>query len=207
MLNKPALLYFYGKHGTAEATRISKEGREIGDWVHKYRENYFKGTVTPGQQIGQKYLQSVRNFHTFVDKYNPKSVLLEQFVYSTQFGYAGTLDDVLKIKKKNILVDFKSSNSIYEDYELQVIAYFTALGEMVMRNQIDFDSAIDEVWIVRLPKDEEINLDEDDKNCDIYKVDLSKEYYDVSMKAFLGLLEALRWQEWKKENKKKNKKI
>jgi hypothetical protein len=184
MLSKPALQFFYGKHGTAEASRISKEGREIGDWVHEYRKNYFLKKVNPGQQVHPKYLQSVRNFHAFVDKFNPKSVLLEKFVYSLQFGYAGTLDDVHRIGKKNVLLDFKSSNSIWDDYELQVVAYFTALAEMVMRNQIDFSDTIDEVWIVRLPKDEEINLDLDDPKCDVHKVDITKESYEISMAAF-----------------------
>lgn len=202
MLNKPALQFFYGKYGTAEASRISKEGREIGDWVHDYRAHYFKGTVSTNQKVDQKYLQSVRNFHAFVDKFKPKSVLLEQFVYSLQFGYAGTLDDVLRIGKKNILVDFKSSNSIWDDYELQVTAYFSALAEMVMKNLINYEETIDEIWIVRLPKDEEINLDLEDKKCDIRKVEVTGESYAVAMSAFLGLLSALKWEEYKKLQKK-----
>ncbi len=51
-------------------------------------------------------------------------------VISELMGYAGTLDRIINLNGKRILVDIKTSNAIYDSYWLQLAAYRRLLVEI-----------------------------------------------------------------------------
>jgi len=48
---------------------------------------------------------------------------MELHMVSDQLGFAGTLDRVIKLNGKSMMIDIKTSNSIYPSYWLQLSAY------------------------------------------------------------------------------------
>ena len=52
----------------------------------------------------------------------PKALAVERTVRSKKYGYAGTLDYIFEIEGKNVLIDLKTSKSVFPSHELQVSA-------------------------------------------------------------------------------------
>ena len=62
---------------------------------------------------------------------------LEKFVFSKKYKYAGTVDLIYKNKLNELLlIDFKTSKSIYDHFCLQVSAYAKAYEEMYPKQKI-----------------------------------------------------------------------
>ena len=59
-----------------------------------------------------------------------KPLLIEQIVFSTTHGYAGTMDLLAEVKGVPMLIDFKTGKAIYAESALQSVAYQVALAEM-----------------------------------------------------------------------------
>ena len=59
-----------------------------------------------------------------------KPVLIEKTVYSTRYGYAGTLDLLARVNGVLTEISLKTSKAIYGEAHLQSAAYQTALVEM-----------------------------------------------------------------------------
>ena len=86
-------------------------------------------------------------FLNWWEKSKYKVIDLEKKLYSKKWGYAGTLDLVVKDQSKNlVLIDIKTSNQIAFDYQLQLNAYKVAYEEETKQK-------IRKALIVRLPKD------------------------------------------------------
>lgn len=69
-------------------------------------------------------------FIEFLTATQAKAVLVEQTVWNDTLGYAGSFDAVLEIDGQNIIVDWKTSRSIYPETALQLCAYANADGVM-----------------------------------------------------------------------------
>lgn len=55
----------------------------------------------------------------------------ERPVVSEKYGYAGTFDFLAKDKEGKIFLgDFKTSNQLNDEYQLQAVAYMNAIYEM-----------------------------------------------------------------------------
>lgn len=72
------------------------------------------------------YLESWRKFK--ID-YKAKILESEFMIYSEKWGFAGTLDDIVKIRDGIILLDLKSSVSMPPSVELQTAAYKIAVED------------------------------------------------------------------------------
>ncbi len=70
-----------------------------------------------------------KNFNKWLDDYNFKSIELEKSLHSTKYGYAGTADAVGYINDSLIVLDWKTSTSLYYENLLQASAYASAYGE------------------------------------------------------------------------------
>lgn len=57
-------------------------------------------------------------------------IFVEQTVWSSRHGYAGTLDLLARVNGELMLIDFKTSKACYAEYDLQNVAYQAALDEM-----------------------------------------------------------------------------
>lgn len=189
--SKPFLYAWYGKVGNAEAKRISTESKEIGSLSHTIFENIIDGVAYALPE--ERLIVPSSNFHLFLSAIKSyKDVVGEQVVYSTKYGYAGTLDRLMYINGKLTLLDWKTSNSISDEYIIQVNAYYQALTEMEKDGKIELPGKIVQVGIVRLDKKKEFDYDKDV----VFQKPNKKAF-----KAFLGLLDYYNNKDFNKKEK------
>jgi hypothetical protein len=192
---KEGLLYFYGKYGTQEAKRIGEEAAAIGDDTHTYINKFFTGKAGATLEIRSRLhlmRNPVNNFLLFNKRFKPKPILIEKEVVNKEDGYAGTLDGVMKLSRNRlVLLDWKVAGSIYDEYILQIEAYYRALTSMQKRGIIKIEGEIKDLWIVRFAKDGGMDFDKD-----ILKLKPNDKRYQ----AFLGLKDYFNWKH-AKENK------
>lgn len=72
------------------------------------------------------YLASWRKFKS---DYKAKVIISEAKMYSVKWGFAGTLDNIVKIEGELVLIDLKTSSSMQAATELQTAAYKIAIEE------------------------------------------------------------------------------
>lgn len=105
--------------------------REFGQHVHLACHLYAEGEldeVTIDDRVGA-YLDGYRNF--FIDT-KSISILSEIRVASAQYGYAGTVDTVVRLhRKEDVLLDIKTSATVPRSVGPQCSAYKEALREFI----------------------------------------------------------------------------
>ena len=179
------------------AKAIAYSATSLGTGVHEYINEYYSKTLRGMLKSRDKgFKKALENFHEFDKVVKPKAVLLEKVVYSHKKKFAGTLDAVLLAGNKLVLNDWKTSTSIYPDYELQGVAYHYALTEMIKDGILKLDGNIEEIWITRFDKEKDFKL-----TRDIRKIEVNSKLYKLSLKAFFGLLDTYNWQ---KQRRKRN---
>lgn len=155
------------KTASESTNLIKEEAGLVGSVVHGLIEDFLKGKKIPDQ----KDKKVVNCWNIFLDWWNTQEyepVYIEKKVYCKKHNYAGTLDLVVKDKKKNlVLIDIKTSNQVSFDYLLQLNAYWFALEEETKKK-------ISKAYVVRLPKA--------DKKIEIVEVPLNKKLFN----AFIG---------------------
>lgn len=141
-------------------TKKKEEAADIGTRIHKWVERWIAGEK-PELPDNEKERKGVTAFLKFQKEHNVKWLESEKIVYSKKYNFAGILDAVGTIGDKLTLIDFKSSNALYDEYRFQVSAYQLAYEEMTGKK-------IDERIIIRFGKEdgefESVTLDEDDKD-------------------------------------------
>lgn len=101
--------------------RESSRKMNIGSAVHAEAEAYVLGLPRPEPPpTVAPYLASFRNF---LDDFKPEYEMSEATVYSPAESYAGTLDAIVRIGGRSLLVDYKTGKDIYSDVALQLAAY------------------------------------------------------------------------------------
>lgn len=77
--------------------------------------------------------KTLLSFAAWVKDAKPKFIATEKTIVSEKYGFAGTIDAVVEIDGVRYIVDWKTSKSIWTEYELQISAYrrawVDALGE------------------------------------------------------------------------------
>lgn len=127
---KGANFYQWLKENGTEADVIRDEAGATGSIVHGLTEQYDKGeTVSLLDDNGNINLKlnEWAMFERYVDfstRFNPEHELIEQNFINAKFGYAGTIDRVCMLDGKRMLIDIKTSGSIYPSYWLQLAAYW-----------------------------------------------------------------------------------
>jgi hypothetical protein len=146
---KSAAFYDWLKKNGEESDTIRDEAGRRGSVVHKLTEEYDLGLevelMDANGYIAYK-LNEWAMFERFVQfrKRFPMEIMhSEMNLCSDQLGFAGTLDRVVSFEGKTILIDIKTSNTIYPSYWLQLAAYEKLLA-IEAGIQVD-DSAI--LWL------------------------------------------------------------
>jgi hypothetical protein len=139
---KPALYRFYGKMSSfAEGERIKTRSATEGTLIHETVESMLLGKPT---SIPASIEPSIRAFKEFVEinniEVNPNYV--EQRLVNYTHRYAGTLDAIARIGGKLGILDIKTSQQIYRDYNLQTSAYIAAMKDHVEN--------LETRWILRI---------------------------------------------------------
>jgi hypothetical protein len=147
--------------------KIMKEAGRIGTVVHGLVEDYLKGKEIPTQN-DKRVVNCWNLFLKWWENQEYEPIEIEKKLYCKKYNYAGTLDLVVKDKKKKlVLIDIKTSNQISFDYYLQLNAYWFAYEEETKQK-------ISKALVVRLPKS--------DKKIDVQEIPLNKKL----LNAFIG---------------------
>lgn len=168
----------------------------IGDYVHLFAEYYsqkrdkneaYKAVIAelgePTDTDKVKIMAGIDGLVTWLESNKIEILEAEQLVYSKSLGFVGTFDATIKFDGKTYLVDYKTSNGIYNEYYYQMSAYLKAKEE---ETGIKFDGAM----LIGITKEDKIG-----KNGEVVKsagqifieyrsrADLIKDYV-----AFKGLI-------------------
>lgn len=139
---KPALYRFYAElPNFSEAERIKELSATEGTKVHEAIEARMTGSSpAPDEDIAP----AVRAFEEFqsANDIRVDKEFVEYRIANHDERYAGTMDALAHIGGKYGVLDIKTSQSIYRDYNLQTSAYMAAL-------QKDFPT-ISTRWILRI---------------------------------------------------------
>ncbi|OGY98370.1 MAG: hypothetical protein A2855_01890 [Candidatus Liptonbacteria bacterium RIFCSPHIGHO2_01_FULL_57_28] len=124
---KPALYKFYGEVGGYEnGQAISAKSAEEGTLIHDAVEALLLGQES---EVDAAIAPAIHAFKQFT-KGRPIRVspdYVERRIMHPEHRYAGTVDAVAMIDGKFGVLDIKTSQAIYRDYNLQTAAYMEAL--------------------------------------------------------------------------------
>jgi hypothetical protein len=146
---KDASYFKWLKDVGKDADEIRDEAGRRGSIVHELTEQYDIGeecTFVSKNGNPQYKMLEWSMFERYVDfstTHNPEIMALEMHFASDDNGYAGTLDRIIKLNGKFVLLDIKTSNAIYPSYWLQLAAYYALYSEV-------YPDPIDEVAILWL---------------------------------------------------------
>ncbi len=139
---KPALYRFYGEAANFRAGQaITQKSAEEGTLIHETVEALLLGQKP---EIPAAIAPAVNSFLNFIEQRNIQVTpeLIEKRVISFDHRYAGTVDALALIGGKFGVLDIKTSQAIYRDYNLQTSAYLDAL-----KNQFE---NLQTRWILRI---------------------------------------------------------
>ncbi len=147
---KPALLRFYGEAENFKAAQsVSHKSAEEGTLIHETVEGILLGknpdiplSVKPAIAAFLKYFEG-RNIQVTPE-------LVERRVVHYDHRYAGTVDALALLDGKFGVLDIKTSQAIYRDYNLQTAAYMDALKDQFQNLQTR--------WILRIDQIQTCNL-------------------------------------------------
>jgi hypothetical protein len=171
--------------------RESSRKMDIGSAVHAEAEAWVLQTPRPEPgPVVAPYLASFRNF---LKDFTPTFEMSEATVYSPTESYAGTLDAVMVIGGRKILVDYKTGKGIYADVALQLAAYAHAEAVLLPDGTSIDMPVVDGAAALHLREyDPTLDVGEfPDRGYSLIPVDVSEPVF----KAFLFVREVMRWQE------------
>ncbi len=125
--SKPALYKFYaemGNFGKSEA--VKKQSASEGTLIHETVEDILMGKQP---EINPTIKPAIDAFMKFLEEKNIQAdaEFVEKQVINFDERYAGTLDALALIDGKFGVLDIKTSQAIYRDYNLQTSAYLAAV--------------------------------------------------------------------------------
>jgi hypothetical protein len=141
--------YAWLKKVGEDSDQIRDDAGKRGSNVHKMIENYNNGLqVTLLSERGslEWSLSEWAMFTRYVEfrnRYNFDIMGCEMQVIDIDLNEAGTIDLYIKLNGKNLIVDVKTSNAIYDSYWLQLAAY-RRLFEKTSGEKVD---AVGILWL------------------------------------------------------------
>jgi hypothetical protein len=135
--------------------KVKEDASDVGKESHKWLENYVKllivdtNSVVPLLPEEPRAASCVEAAVKWMGRHHFRPLYSERKIYSRRHNYSGTLDTIAYITAcgdpkccpfegtRLSLIDFKSSNRLYEEYALQTAAYNMAYEEEFPDEQID----------------------------------------------------------------------
>ncbi len=142
---KPALYHYYGAAASYKAAQEATERSAVeGTLIHEAVEALMLGkepTIDPG------IAPAVQSFREFFAKGHIRVTpeFVERRIISHDHRYAGTIDAVAVIGGVTGVLDIKTSQAIYRDYNLQTSAYMDALKNELAELQTRWILRIDQI--------------------------------------------------------------
>jgi len=140
--SKPALYRFYANmENFAAGESVKRKSATEGTAIHNVVEKILTGEKP---DVPTSIEPSIKAFLEFIIEKNihVDPAFVEKRVVNYEERYAGTLDAVALIDGKLGILDIKTSQEIYRDYNLQTSAYMAAMKEEV--------KGLETRWILRI---------------------------------------------------------
>ena len=140
----PKGIAFYkwlAQKGWDEAEAIKSAAGDKGSKVHqaivdilddkevRIDSKYANSTTGISEELAIDECEAILSFVSWKNDAKPQVIAREFVVFSEKMNYAGTVDLLCKIGDGIWLLDFKTSQNIWPEYELQISAYSAALIE------------------------------------------------------------------------------
>jgi len=142
---KPALYKFYAElNSFAEGEKVKKLSASEGTLIHETVEKILTGQ---SPIIDPSIAPSINAFLEFIGENNIQvdHEFVEKQVVNYDDRYAGTLDAMALIDGKFGILDIKTSQAIYRDYNLQTSAYMAATQNQFKNLQTRWILRIDQI--------------------------------------------------------------
>lgn len=140
---KGAAFYDWLKKNGQESDNIRDDAGRRGSAVHSLTELYDTGEpvelMNEDGYIGHR-MDEWAMFERYVDfrnRFKFDTIHTEMRIVSPTLGFAGTLDRVIDLNGKKILLDIKTSANVWPSYWLQLAAYNELLKEEYKSDIID----------------------------------------------------------------------
>lgn len=103
--------------------RNMKKKGDVGTAVHQVMEAWKLGE-TPELDLDETILPYVAGAAAYLNENVHRIVHVESTIFNTTYQYAGTCDAIVTLKTgPNVIVDWKTSNNVYPEHALQLVAY------------------------------------------------------------------------------------
>lgn len=125
--SKPALYFYYAAaKNYSEAQRQTQASAAEGTLIHEIAEKILIGE---NPDVPESVKPAINAFKDFVDNNSVvvDAVNVEKRVFNPEHRYAGTIDALALLDGKFGVLDIKTSQDFYRDYNLQTSAYMDAL--------------------------------------------------------------------------------
>lgn len=123
----PELIEATIAEGRKRPEKVKDAAADLGTRVHALIDRWIAGergfTMFADEQV------AFANFELFVKSKGLRFIFGDLAVASRRYKYGGRLDALAMMGKKLVLLDWKTSNAIRDDYALQVAGYRQALLE------------------------------------------------------------------------------
>ena len=153
------------------ATRYRDERGVTGDEVHDAIERWQAMGLVAGEPVPVEFARDLSNdargcfaaYLAFEKKWKPRWLHSEVTIFSREHNYAGTTDNIGVIDfpdrgERNTIVDYKTSNRVYDDVCIQMVGYargdfIAGINERGEDIEISLPSPLDDALTVRLGRD------------------------------------------------------
>jgi len=125
--SKPALYRFYGEAASYNAAKeITENSAKEGTLIHEIVEKIMVGE---NPEVPAAIQPAINAFLEFLNQKNIQvdKEFVEKRIFHPAHRYAGTIDTLALVDGKFGVLDIKTSQAIYRDYNLQTSAYIEAL--------------------------------------------------------------------------------
>lgn len=125
--SKPALYFYYAEAASFKAAQeSSQKSAEEGTLIHEIAEDILLGK---NPEVPLAIKPAISAFCDYLSRNNIQTSpeLVERRIHNKAHRYAGTIDALVLMDGKFGVMDIKTSQSIYRDYNLQTSAYVEAL--------------------------------------------------------------------------------
>ena len=128
VIAKPEFYRWYAKVGYKEAIRIRDDRAAFGSRMHKEFQNWLEDKNV---WIDDSEMQvSFDLFKKWCDEHNVKPLELEMRLFNDELETAGTCDFIGWMDNKLVVLDWKTSKRVYDNYKLQVAVYLYMYEEL-----------------------------------------------------------------------------
>jgi len=124
---KPGLYHFYGEQPSfGAAQRVANLAADEGTLIHEVAQSILLGG---DPEIPAAIAPAIMAFKGFIEKQpiQTEAAHVERRIVHPGHRYAGTIDILGTMKGRLGVIDIKTSQAIYRDYNLQTAAYMEAL--------------------------------------------------------------------------------